>query len=75
MKTSRHGSSPGWTEPYFGVQHLGDFSLVSRWCTVEDYGTFAELDRHIPGAGLCANKEAFSTAELARRAGEKWMRE
>lgn len=65
-----------WTFPYHGVQHLGNAGHRNRWCTVEDFGSFARLTRWWPGCGFAAdNQSDHATAAEARAEGERWLAE
>lgn len=64
----------GWTKPYYGVQHLGEFGAQKNWATVTDRGEFAELTMWIAGCGFRPKHAMFDTAEQARAAGEEWLR-
>lgn len=67
-------TSEAWTKPYYGVQHLGEFSLQKPWVTVCDYSTFALLHCHFPGCGFSPVEKRFKSAQDARIAGERYLR-
>ena len=58
-----------WTKPYYGVQHLGEYSLKTIWCTVVDYGSFALLHVHFPGCGFSPRKTRYRSVGVARKQG------
>lgn len=64
---------PKWTEPFHGVQHLGEYSMKQPWVTVSDHGTFAELSMWFPGCGFSPHRKTCNNAEEARRKGERWL--
>lgn len=68
-------SAPAWSKPYHGVQHLGCYGPRNHWCTVEDYGTFADLSCWFPGCGFYPKHSKHSTAAEARAAGERYLAE
>lgn len=69
-----------WTEAYYGIRHaraerISTAAASEHWCTVHDDVCFAELLRRFPGRGLSPLHSYHTTAESAREAGEKWLRE
>jgi len=73
---SGHTSQSNWTTPFHGVQHFGydtRHSTNGRWATVTDRKLFAELDAWYAGCQFSPYEATFSTAEDARRAGERWV--
>lgn len=62
-----------WTKPYYGVQHIGQFSQRTPWGTVEDYGTFANALCWFPGCQFSPTQTQHETAEAARQHVEKWL--
>jgi hypothetical protein len=65
-----------WSEPYHGLQHLGELNTKGHWVTVIDYSAkFAELLCRFPGCGFGqAIETRHDTVEEAKKAGEKYMR-
>lgn len=61
-----------WSKPYYGITHLG---TGPHRVTVTDRGSFAELDRWFPGCGFRPMESDHESAEAAKAAGEKWLRE
>lgn len=64
-----------WTKPYFGVSHLGSFSMTERWASIADYGSFCILYKYFPGCGFHPKEKTFDSLEEAKRVGEAWMME
>lgn len=69
MATTHHA----WTKPFHGVQHLGEFGTQRFWCTVNDYGSFAELLRWTPGCQFSPMRSTHLSAANARAVGEGWL--
>lgn len=65
-----------WSAPLAGLSHLLSVD-PSRWATVVDHGTWAELNRWYPGCKFRPIESRFDTVEHehAKRAGEKWLEE
>ena len=61
-----------WTEPYFGVTHLGELEDEFR-VTIEDHKSFATLLKFRRGIASAVQKN-FDSVELAKQAGEKWIK-
>lgn len=59
-----------WTKPFLGIQHLG---TDTRWVTVTDHGSSAELTCWFPGCGFRPDVTTHTDAEKAREAGEAWF--
>ena len=62
-----------WSEPYFGVTHLGAGS-EERWATVEMHGTVHVLTRWERGRLFGSQQEDFDDIAAAKAAGERWYR-
>ncbi len=63
-----------WTQPYYGIQHLGRPS-DRRWATVSEMESgMATLVCWYLGCGFIEPQETtHDTAEEARSAGEAWV--
>lgn len=64
-----------WSEPYHGVQHLGEFGTQRWWVTVEDHCSWATLNCWFPGCAFSPQESSHTSAAEARAVGEKWLQQ
>lgn len=63
-----------WTESFYGVLHLGQFSAESSWwATINDYGSFVELLLWFPKCGFSPHQSDHATVAEAKRKGARWV--
>lgn len=62
-----------WSKPYYGLQHIGQFSIRTPWGTVEDCGTSAKALCWFPGCQFSPIETRHKTAAEARKHVENWM--
>jgi hypothetical protein len=63
-----------WTEPYYGVTHLGQLGDRRR-VTVTFFPRFATLDCYLQDSGFYPRESTHTSLEDAKVAGEAWIRE
>ena len=63
---------PTWTEPYYGITHLGQLRAGKAWCSVCDYGKFCLLYRRFMGVTI---ETRHKTVDAAKRVAAKWLRQ
>ncbi len=63
-----------WTKPYYGVEHLGDWSPESWWATIEDHNTFVKLLRWFPKCQFHPHESFHDTILEAKQKGERWVK-
>jgi hypothetical protein len=63
-----------WSKPYLAITHLGELKDRRR-VSVQDYGSFATLDKWYEGCGFYPIEEWHETVEAAKAEGERWVNE
>jgi len=62
-----------WSDPYYGLSHLGELEAGKRRVSVQDHGNFALLCKWWPGCGFSPTEMHHKTVTEAKRAGEHWL--
>lgn len=62
-----------WTNPYFGVQHLGGLTDKYR-ASICDHGKFCLLHKWYPGCGFSPIEELHDNVTAAKSSGENWLK-
>lgn len=61
-----------WTNPCYGVSHLGKIT-DRRWATVEDHGSFCRLLMWFRGCGFSPYEKCYNDINTAKSDGEHWV--
>ena len=64
-----------WSREYYGISHLGKFSLKSLWVTVERVGNAAKLVEWYPGCQFHPKETWHRLVADAKKVGEAKMLE